>query len=998
MSFDPVSMIVEAFSEGVVAATKDTATELAKEGFANLKDLIVRKFGNTGDVSEALANVENKPDSKSRRGVLKEELEESGAGQDTELQEQAKILLEFLGKAGSSYNAEAYEYSTIVQGNKNITATHGSLAVGGDIHGDVYVGTPAKNPKEALNIYRKVLFHSTGVLPLRGIDVEASDPTRSRKCLDLAQVYIDLDTQTQVSVDEEGKQKSKRKELLDREKTRPLSLLEAAAQNRRLVILGDPGSGKTTFLNHLAHCLAGYGLDSQEGWRQRLSAWPEKETGIIPIQVVLRDFARWLPQKAKHGETGHLWNFVAQRLTNQNLAPTIDPLLKELDEGNVLLMLDGLDEIPEQRQRTLVHESVHAFADRYRNIRMMVTCRTLSYEETPEWRLENFPEFRVASLNEEQIDGFVTAWYRELTRLGRIKSDSASESAAQFQRAIRNSKLMELARNPLLLTVMALVHTHKGRLPEARALLYEETVDILLSHWEEIKTDGKQETPRLRALLQEAGRTDLDLKRALWNVAYQAHKDGGAGDDQVADIGELLLEKTLAKLHPTGNRDWAWQLIQTMKLRAGLLLERKPEVFSFPHRTFQEYLAGAYLSSQSGFARQARELITEGAVWREAILLAVGRLVYLSGDIDKPIALVGELCPDREPTDEVGWRGVWIAGEILVEMGLNRVNESSLGQELAVRVRNRLAALLQGGKLTPVERAAAGRALAKLGDPRFREDAWYVPNEPLLGFVEIPAGPFLMGEDKIEVTVPTFYISRYPVTVAQFQAFVEAGGYAEPRYWPEAKAAGVWGEGAVKAWEDNQPRNCPACFGEPFDLANHPVVGVTWYEALAYCRWLTDQLPKGESTPEPLANLLRKNNWKVLLPGETQWEKAARGCDGRIYPWGEKFDAERANCKESGVGATCAVGGFPSGASPFGVMDMSGNVWEWCVSKWREDFKADQENNSTEGEAGRVLRGGSFYNDGRNLRCSCCGGGTPDARYGLIGFRLVLAPESFAEL
>jgi formylglycine-generating enzyme required for sulfatase activity len=115
-------------------------------------------------------------------------------------------------------------------------------------------------------------------------------------------------------------------------------------------------------------------------------------------------------------------------------------------------------------------------------------------------------------------------------------------------------------------------------------------------------------------------------------------------------------------------------------------------------------------------------------------------------------------------------------------MGLNRVDESGLGRELVARVRDRLVALVRGGHLRPVERAAAGNTLARLGDPRFRADTWHLPDEPLLGFVEIPAGPFLMGSDEErdswvfgkaspqhKVTLPTYYIARYPVTVVQFQ-------------------------------------------------------------------------------------------------------------------------------------------------------------------------------------------------------------------------------------
>ena len=106
-----------------------------------------------------------------------------------------------------------------------------------------------------------------------------------------------------------------------------------------------------------------------------------------------------------------------------------------------------------------------------------------------------------------------------------------------------------------------------------------------------------------------------------------------------------------------------------------------------------------------------------------------------------------------------------------------------------------------------------------------------------------------------------------------------------------------------------------------YNLPNHPVVAVSWYEALAFCNWLGEKL-----------------GVKVSLPTEAQWEKAARGTDGRQYPWGEKITPDHANYAETKIDATSAVGIFPKGASPYGALDMSGNVWEWCLTKWRDDY------------------------------------------------------------
>jgi formylglycine-generating enzyme required for sulfatase activity len=893
-----------------------------------------------------------------------------------------------------------------------VGAGAGGVAVGGNVQGDIYVGPPPQDSAEALRIYRRVLAQSSGHLPLRGVDLGASDPASGRQRLGLAQVYVNLDTKTQVPVAE--KERGKGRALPEGRETRPLGALEAAINNRRLVFLGDPGSGKSTFVNHLTQCLAVHSLEPEAGWLDRLPGWPKREDDAIPLVVILRDFARWLPEKLPRAEPRHLWDFIVSRLEAQNLTFAADPLCQALEAGQTIVLLDGLDEIPTQAERTFVRDAVMAFAGRYTQSRLVVTCRTLSYQD-PAWQLAGVPAFELAPFDEKKIDHFVGAWYDELARLGVMTTEQASGLAGQLRQAVRRPDLWRLAANPLLLTVMALVHTHKGRLPDARALLYEDTVDILLWRWEQIKAGGDKAVPTLRRLLLDAGRTDVDLKRVLWELAFEAQRKT-EGDEALADIGELRLQKALAELHPEGSLDWAQQVIQTMKLRAGLLLERAPEVFTFPHRTFQEYLAGAHLSAQADFARQATRLVAEGALWREVVLLAVGRLVYLAGDIDKPLALVGELCPAQVVDDETAWRRAWLAGEALVEMGLNRVRDSALGRDLVERVRHRLAKLVSQGRLSPVERAAAGRALARLDDPRFRAGAWYLPNEPLLGFVEIPAGPFLMGTRKEEIPglkerfgeyewykyesetprheaeLRTYYVARYPVTVAQFGIFVENGGYRERRYWPEARAAGVWRDGQVKTILDDVPRDHPYDFGERFSLPNQPVVGVTWYEALAYCHWLTERLRGWEDAPEPLARLLREEGWQVRLPSEAEWEKAARGTDGRAFPWGNEADPDRTNYYDTGIGSTSAVGCFPSGAGPYGIQDMSGNAWEWCATKYQDSYKDYQDDNDPQGNDARVLRGGTFDSRGRYVRCAVRFRSYPDPAYRYDGFRIVIAP------
>jgi len=233
----------------------------------------------------------------------------------------------------------------------------------------------------------------------------------------------------------------------------------------------------------------------------------------------------------------------------------------------------------------------------------------------------------------------------------------------------------------------------------------------------------------------------------------------------------------------------------------------------------------------------------------------------------------------------------------------------------------------------------------------------------------------------------SYYISRYPVTQTQYAAFVKAGGYTERRYWTDAG----WQRKEREDWAG------PECYGTPFDLPNHPVVGVSWYEAVAFCRWLEEQLKAVNSKfqvwkADQLTTIsVSPGAFNVRLPGEPEWEKAARGEDGRRYPWENDMDAEQVNYEGTGIGATSAVGAFPGGASLYGVLDLSGNVWEWCRTKWEDDYRQYQNDVDPAGDALRVVRGGAFYDDDWGVRCARRYGRFPNGRHWNQGFRVVLS-------
>ena len=259
----------------------------------------------------------------------------------------------------------------------------------------------------------------------------------------------------------------------------------------------------------------------------------------------------------------------------------------------------------------------------------------------------------------------------------------------------------------------------------------------------------------------------------------------------------------------------------------------------------------------------------------------------------------------------------------------------------------------------------------------FNSDAWYLPADELLGFVEIPAGTFTMGSDPAldrqaygnerwsntrrqgTVDVPRFYIGRFEVTVAQYRAFIEDTGYQ-------------FDEQAVSA------------------APNHPVTAVTWPDALAYSRWLEANLRGSDQTPVELRDLLDSGG-HVVLPTEAEWEKAARGTDGRIFPWGSQAVAGNGNFNSA---ATTEVGSFSCTGCAYGLADMSGNVWELTRSPFQDyPYSPDDDREDLSEDALWVMRGGSFSDSAANIRTAVRGGVDPGVRNGTIGFRVVISSQ-----
>ncbi len=851
---------------------------------------------------------------------------------------------------------------------------------------------PAPPPPHTERYLQRLRNHCHALpLTAMGGDATAGDEVT------LDKVYIELDTTTKVALTEAEQEARKKQGVTDREKERTVSAREAAQTTTRLVLLGAPGGGKSTFVRQLMAQLIEVRQEENE---------PTRFTAdLFPLLTLLRELAHRLQDLQLDSLSAEardealmvcMWEQWQSDLARFGGADLGDQLEAALLTGKVVLVFDGLDEMA-ATTRPSVRLALAALLRRYRTVdRVIVTCRIRSYVGLA--TLPGFTAYTLADFDQEKINAFVTAWYGAQVELGRFDSHQAQSQRADLQQAARRPALRAMAANPMLLTTMAIIHQKQTRLPDERVKLYDEAVKVLLNRWQESK--GLAPSPALAAFLRD----DRRVRPTLERLAYEAHRQKGK---EAADLPRTtllgLLDESFA-----GDLTLAGEFLDYADHRAGLLVGQgggegsgRPQSYAFPHRTFQEYLAGCHLlageGNQRGVGRVYRRHAAEGDYWQLAAQLGAEELFFNRRGEALLLDLMYALCPVTPPQSEQAWRTTLWSGQMALLFDRKAIAQDEDteegGQAYLDRIIPRLLAILRESPLNAIERAEAGRTLAKLGDPRIE-----VLDPLQIEWIEIPAGPFIMGSDEASkkyndetpqhiFTIPaTYRIARYPITNAQFQRFVDEGGYTNATYWAEAAQHGYWMARGFKGRYDNRHRTGPSSYGEPFNLANHPVVGMSWYEALAFTRWLTQKLASAKQLP---------SGWIVRLPTEAEWEKAARGEEGQPYPWpGDQPDPNRANYDATGINSTNAVGAFPGGVSPYGVEEMAGNVWEWCSTQWLDNY-ADYEqkvDDTLSADKVRVLRGGSFDLNEYIVRCAARSRGSPYYGDVDVGFRVVLSP------
>ncbi len=835
---------------------------------------------------------------------------------------------------------------------------------------------PAPDLEKGMARYQAYLLERHTHLEFRGMGVD-----RLALHLPLRDVYVpgrarvrapEGDSWTRDAVRLGGRAPSAEEIAAIGERGRPMPVLDLLRLQSGLVLLGDPGSGKSTFLKYLA-------LSAARGETEALGL------GLrLPLLAPLAAYAARLADEPGLG----LQTFLAEQLREQGVEVDAERLLAEgLRRGRMLILLDGLDEVAAEPLRYKVATRVKDFycAIRPDGNQLVATSRIVGYAEV-RLQAEGLGEGTLVDFDRQEIETFVGSWTTAVERSARGQGDAAAFDAEREKKGLlaaigRDAGVERLAANPLLLTILALMKRQGVELPERRAELYATYVRVLIHQWNLARSISGEAV----AGLDVAETLDLLAPLALW----MQETSGARGMVPEEALRDELVRLLVARGEPAPAAA-ATKFLADVRRHTALLIDRGGNVFGFIHLTFQEYLAAVALvrTAQIELAPLIEALAARVGKpeWLEVIRLALGDLAR-----ERPEAAgrVVQTLLERQP-------GAPGEAEIFAGLAAQDIGRKGLPLESRERTVNALlAALRDDSRIPAASRARAGEVLADLGDPR--------PGVTTLAgmeFCQVPAGPFRMGSGKDkeayndekpqhELTLAhPFAIGRYPVTVAQYAEYVERSG---------------------------EPPGDPDALLSP---ANAPVVWVSWHEALGFCRWLTETWRREGMLPA---------DWVVGLPSEAEWEKSARGgleipsapsfslpgafseeqprqrnpSPERVYPWVGAFDANRGNSTDTEIGRVSPVGCFPGGASPYGVEELSGNVWEWTRSVWGSEIEkpefgypyvANDGRENLSSPSRRVLRGGAFSYGPRDVRCAVRYGYVPADRYDFIGFRVVVSP------
>jgi formylglycine-generating enzyme required for sulfatase activity/energy-coupling factor transporter ATP-binding protein EcfA2 len=743
----------------------------------------------------------------------------------------------------------------------------------------------------------------------------------------------------------------------------------------RIALIGAPGSGKSTLLRHLVLVASEHRSTRlkgdiapsppDEGPTDRLARIPvwidvptaarelraikeaERRKGVAPAYMSEFEPGESLPLRDLVADD---WLDVVATATNLYDREKARGLL---DTGEVLLVFDGLDEVADPRERIELTDSLAKLPTAYGGIGMknpvVIGCRDKAWQRGKAFA--PFDEILAQPMDRPKREEYLKRWCQA------VWEDQAAAVLNNLNRSLRSERaVQELASNPQTATMLAIL-AQLGPLPRHRVLLYDAFVRSALN------SERMHQHGGLLAVRKHLIALALAIQNARTPTGEQI--EGLSENDARLILGRRLLPQNAQEPSRAEIRELGRALLDGLELHTGLISTDRSEgarasrtMVRFNHRTIQEFLvASHYVDDPKAILDQ----VTNPA-WLVSIALTAGLIAQEEDDnvlkhfLD---CLVRTPDLDSGPSDDelVEWgKRVAVLSACLEKLSNWDLPEETLAP--AIKAHEMSAPLLTKFDLSL--RVSIAEGMGILRDPRL------VPASASR-WVQIGAGRLLLGSDSVEswvqeqpvreVCLSEYWIQRWPVTNREYARFVEdADGYRDDTWWD--KPGLQWrNENAIEAPEGWELSNV---------YGNRPVTGISWWEARAYARWLTniEDLPKG---------------WMVSLPTEAQWERAARGpfespshrtCR---FPWGDNWDwkLEHANCNPVLL-KPCPVGLFPAGNSAEGIWDLSGNVSEMCLDGFGPPRPAADEPDPCclDYKFGHAMRGGDYASPALNARVS----------------------------
>jgi formylglycine-generating enzyme required for sulfatase activity/energy-coupling factor transporter ATP-binding protein EcfA2 len=761
--------------------------------------------------------------------------------------------------------------------------------------------------------------------------------------------------------------------LLTREEQQIISLSRVLNDTDHLLVLGAAGLGKTTFLRYVSFVLATAILDNTiNAVKDNLGIdWPKAPIPVyLPLREVGYRFERSRHDGMVEGDPDAVVDCFANGLDLQPTEAVAAWLRRNLTDGNCLVLFDGLDEVIDTRTRDLVDEAIDRFIRRYPRNRYVVTARPEIMGRSTYFE-GSFTECKIQLLRSDEIRQFVRNWYVALHQnQPQPQRYTVETEVAELMRAIDSDEsVRELAVSPMILTIIAAMHYARNSLPHRRVELYDQCTLALCGEWDQAKPGPAAKSNQWyhQDSLMSASTRRIQLEYVAEYLQDKGHPEAGVAE----------LARWLAQCSPPFQSDDGEQaaevFLRGIAMRGGILEAHHNQRYGFAYPVFQSYLCARRIARNP---QRMQELLNHSGDphWRSTIRLVAGHLS--SADPERAQAIIEAVLAAGEPdvagqarTAASGARAeaeeMWStadslriaayspAATLLAGECIEDSDRSGLGAPLQQRVCLDLTKMLTDGSLTESARCRAGLLLGNL-------DGAMPDHESVV----IPAKTVWIGSSRHpnelpvhEVELASFRLARYPVTNQDYARFIADEGYRQSRVWTEAG----W------SWRESGQVSQPFHWDDPkFCNPRQPVVGVSWFEAMAYATWSG-----------------------ARLPTEAEWEGALACPPDWPWPWGEEFRPGACNTAMSGLGKPSPVGMYPESRSSEGTDDMLGNVWEWCSSRYRPyPYESGSTREEAGGEDARVLRGGSWYGPAEEARPAERRWLHPGARQFNFGFRL----------